>query len=60
MSAMDVEGEEEKRNHSIWVDWEKRIISFREAEGFEELKYPSHKEMFEFAIEKGFAGFGIQ
>ena len=51
---------EEKKVHSIWVDWENRVISFRKAEGFEELQYTTHEEMFAFAIEKGFGGFGIQ
>lgn len=55
-----METEEEEKVHSIWVDWEKRVISFQKAEGFEELQYPTHEEMFSFAVEKGFAGFGIQ
>lgn len=52
--------EEKEEVHSVWVDWENRVISFRKAEGFEELQYPTHEEMFAFAIEKGFGGFGIQ
>ena len=52
--------EEKEKVYSLWVDWKNRVISFREAEGFEELQYPTHQEMFDFAIEKGFDGFGIQ
>ena len=45
---------------SIWVDWENRVISFSEENGFEELQFPSHEEKFKFAIDKGNEGFGIQ
>ena len=44
----------------IWVDWEKRIISFREATGFDKLVFPTHDEMFRFAIDKSMSGFAIQ
>lgn len=46
--------------YSIWVNWKQRIVSFQKAEGFEELRYPTHEDMFQFAIAKGFDGFGIQ
>ena len=52
--------EEEGKMYSIWVNWEKRIISFEKVEGFQELQYKTHDEMFRFAIEKGNEGFGIQ
>lgn len=52
--------EEEKQVYSIWVNWEKRIISFEKEEGFQELQYKTHDEMFRFAIRKGNEGFGIQ
>ena len=44
----------------LWVDWSRRVVSFEKAEGFEELRYETHDEMFRFAIEKGNEGFGIQ
>ena len=44
----------------IWVDWSRRIVSFQEAAGFEKLEYPTHDELFQFAIEKSMAGFAIQ
>ena len=44
----------------IWVEWDKRIVSFQEAKGFEKLEYPTHDEMFRFAIEKTMEGFAIQ
>ncbi len=59
IDAMEKE-KEEADTYPIWVDWEKRVISFQEAPGFEKLEYPTHRQMFEFAIEKGYAGFGIQ
>ena len=56
----DMSKEEEEEMYSIWVNWEKRIISFEKVEGFQELQYKTHDEMFRFAIEKGNEGFGIQ
>lgn len=50
----------EDKRYSIWVNWKRRIVSFQKAEGFEELQYPTHEDMFQFVIAKGFDGFGIQ
>lgn len=44
----------------IWVHWEKQVISFQEADGFAKLVYPTHDEMFRFAIDKSMSGFAIQ
>lgn len=55
-----MEKREEETVFSIWVNWERRVISFTQAEGFEELQNPDHDEMFRFVIEKGNEGFGIQ
>jgi len=55
-----MEETEEKNVHSIWVNWEKRVISFSEEDGFEELQFQTHEEKFKFAIERGNEGFGIQ
>ncbi len=52
--------EAEAEIFSVWVNWETRVISFEESEGFERLEYATHEEMFDFAIKKGFSGFGIQ
>ena len=46
--------------YPLWINWETRVISFHEADGFERLEYSTHEEMFAFAIRKGFEGFGIQ
>ena len=53
-ASMDAEG------YPIWVNWERRIISFHQAEGFEMLLYPTHEQMLSFAVSKGYAGFAIQ
>ena len=45
---------------AIWVDWDKRVFSFQEAEGFDKIVYPTHDEMFRFAIDKSMSGFAIQ
>ena len=55
-----MEEREEKRTFSIWVNWENRVISFSEEEGFEELQFQTHEEKFKFAIERGNEGFAIQ
>ena len=51
---------EDTQAYPVWIDWDNRVISFHEAEGFEKLEYPTHEEMLAFAIKKGSAGFGIQ
>ena len=50
----------QKEVFPIWVDWERRIVSFQEVAGFARLEYPTHEEMFRFAIEKSMSGFAIQ
>ena len=60
MRTIEMETEEGKESSSIWVHWERKVISFREAEDFTELTFPTHEEMFQFAIEKGSEGYGIQ
>ena len=46
--------------YPLWINWEKRVISFHAADGFQKLEYATHEEMFSYAIKKGFEGFGIQ
>ena len=47
-------------SHSIWIHWSRRIVSFREEAGFEELQYPTYEEKLRFATQKGFDGFRLQ
>ena len=56
----DMETEEKEKVFTLWIDWNQRVVSFEKEEGFEELRYSSHEEMFRFAIERGNEGFGIQ
>ena len=51
---------EEAEKWPVWINWDQRIVSFEEVEGFERLEYLSHDEMFRFAIEKTMEGFAIQ
>ena len=51
---------EEIKTWPIWVNWNRKIVSFREAPGFERLDYPTHDEMFQFAIQQTMNGFAIQ
>ena len=46
--------------HSIWINWSRRIVSFQEESGFEELQYPTYEEKLRFAVQKGFDGFLLQ
>ena len=55
-----MEERDEETVFSIWVNWEKRVISFTEEDGFEKLRFPTHEEKFKFAVERGNEGFGIQ
>ena len=55
-----METEEKEKVYAVWIDWGQRVVSFKKAEGFEELRYSSYEEMFRFAIERGNEGFGIQ
>ena len=55
-----MEDEKETMDCTVWIDWKARVISFQKAEGFEELRYPTHADMLRFAIERGSEGFGIQ
>ena len=56
----EMEEIEERTIFSIWVNWEKRVISFSQEDRFEELQFQTHEEKFKFAIERGNEGFGIQ
>lgn len=55
-----MEKREEEIVFSIWVDWKNRVISFSKEDGFEEFRFRTHEERFQFAIERGNEGFGIQ
>lgn len=55
-----MENERELEVWLVWIDRERRIISFQEAEGFERLEYPTHDDMFRFAIERTMEGYAIQ
>ena len=57
--AMDSE-KEEPQAWPVWIDWDRKIVSFQEEKGFDRLDYPTHDEMFRFAIEKTMEGFAIQ
>ena len=54
-----MEEREEETVFSIWVNWERRVISFTQENGFEKLSFPTHEEKFKFAIDRGTEGFGI-
>ena len=51
---------EETEKWPVWINWDKRIVSFQQVSGFEQLEYPTQDEMFQFAIERTMEGFSIQ
>jgi hypothetical protein len=56
---MDIEKEAEQV-WPVWIDWDKRIVSFQEVMAFEKREFSSHEEMFRFAVERTMEGFAIQ
>lgn len=45
---------------AVWIDWENRIVSFKEAAGFEMHLCASHDDKLLYALEKCANGFRIQ
>ena len=50
----------EEQNRSAWIDREKKVVSFQQAEGFEEVEFSTHDEMFAFVIKQTESGYRIQ
>ena len=44
----------------VWIDWERRIISFQEVKEFEMREFSTHEEMFRFAYDRTEEGFAVQ
>lgn len=59
MIKMEKEAEDQQY-HCAWIDWANAVVSFQKAAGFEEMRFPTHNEMFAFVIEKSASGFRIQ
>ena len=51
---------EEELAYLIWIDHKEKIVSFKSAEGFEQLQFSSQEEKLAFAIEKCSSGYRIQ
>ena len=56
---MDIE-KEEPQAWPVWIDWHNRVVSFQEVKEFDRREFPTHEEMFRFAVEKTMEGFAIQ
>lgn len=50
----------DERKFAIWVNWERKVITFRPEEGFEELRYHTREEMLRFAMKRIKEAFAIQ
>lgn len=56
-----METEKEKRQvWPVWIDWDKRILSFQEVKEFQKQEFSTREEMFGFAVERTEEGFAIQ
>lgn len=51
---------EEEMAYPIWIDHTEKIVSFKSAEGFEQLRFSSQEEKIAFAMEKCSSGYRIQ
>lgn len=51
---------EEKTAYSLWINKEKEVLSFKEAEGFEGKTFSDHRQMMAYALKLGRSGYGIQ
>lgn len=56
---MDSE-KEEVELWPVWIDWDRKIVSFQEEKCFDRLEFSTHDEMFQFAIKKTLEDFAIQ
>lgn len=46
--------------YSLWVHWEKRIVSFHKVEGFTKMDFYSHKKMLLYAYDLSSNGYRVQ
>ena len=44
----------------LWVDWERKILSFHQVRGFHKWEFLTRKDRMDFALEKCREGFAIQ
>lgn len=51
---------EEEQAYPIWIDHTNKIVSFKIAEGFEQLHFSSREDKLAFAIKKCSSGYRIQ
>lgn len=51
---------EEKVDHLVWINYTDKIISFKETEGFELIRFNSREEKMTFSLGKCYSGFRIQ
>lgn len=54
------ETRKEETAYPIWINHVEKVVSFKYAEGFTRVEFPSHEERLSFAFEKGFLGYRIQ
>lgn len=55
-----MELEKEENVCTIWINWERRILSFHAEEGVTQRQFPTREEMFRFSVERTMEGFAIQ
>lgn len=51
---------ETEKTYSAWIDRESRVVSFEKVEGYAQIQFPTHEEMFMFVIRQTEHGYRIQ
>lgn len=54
------EEEERQKTCSAWINKEKAIVSFQEVDGFKEVIFSTHDEMFMLVVKLSQSGYRIQ
>ena len=52
--------QQDEKTYPIWINHTEKIVSFKWAEGFEQLLFSSQEQKLAFAVEKSFSGYRIQ
>lgn len=50
----------EAETWTVWVNWERRVLSFHPVPGFHKWEFLTHADRMEFALQKCREGFAIQ
>jgi len=46
--------------HALWVHHQRRVFSFQKIKGFQEIRFPTHAEMFRYAVGLTESGYRVR